>query len=66
VLQNLKCKGGEPALLPVRSIEGRLMNKGEGEVERDLEGRETNLQKEINQKKEQHEKDEQKKLKEKE
>jgi hypothetical protein len=44
VLQNVKCKGGEPALLPVRSIDGRLVNKGEGE-ERGIEGRETKLQK---------------------
>ena len=40
VMKNLKCKGGEPALLPVRSIEGRLYNKGEGAgEERGVEGR---------------------------
>jgi|JI6StandDraft_1071083.scaffolds.fasta_scaffold84877_3 dynein assembly factor 2 len=44
ILQNVKCKGGEPALLPVRSIHGRIVSKGEGEPQRDLEGRETNLQ----------------------
>jgi len=38
VLQNVRCKGGEPALLPVRSIHGRIVNKGEGEPERDREG----------------------------
>ncbi len=35
VLKNLKCKGenGEPALLPIRYIEGRAYNRGEGPAE---------------------------------
>ena len=55
ILRNVKCKGDQPALLPVRSIEGKLYNKGEGnEVERDREGLETKLQKEINDRKKEH------------
>jgi hypothetical protein len=56
VLKKLICKGqdGKPALLPIRYIEGKMYNKGEGpneEPERDSEGRETKLQKEINKQK---------------
>jgi len=29
-LKNLKCKGGKPALLPMRFIKGKAFNKGEG------------------------------------
>lgn len=44
VLKKLICKGqdGKPALLPIRYIEGKMYNKGEGpneEQERDNEGR---------------------------
>ena len=56
VLKNLKCKSqdGKPALMPIRYIEGKLYNKGEGptdEPERDIEGKETKLQKELNKQK---------------
>lgn len=61
----MKCKGGEPALLPVRNIEGRIVSKGEGEV-RGMEGRETKLQKEINQRKEEYDKEKVEKAREKE
>lgn len=59
ILKNLKCKGqdGKPALLPIRYIEGQMYNKGEGpshELERGIEGKETKLQKEINQQREEH------------
>lgn len=65
ILQNVKCKGvdGKPALMPIRYIDGKVYNKGEGpnnEPERDLEGRETKLQKEINKQKEEFDKDKQK------
>ena len=43
------CKGqdGKPALMPIRYIEGKMYNKGEGpndEPERDMDGKETKLQ----------------------
>ena len=62
ILQNVKCKGvdGKPALMPIRYIQGKIYNKGEGpsnDPERDLEGKETKLQKEINKQKEQFEQD---------
>lgn len=61
ILKNVICKGqdGKPALMPIRYIEGKVYNKGEGpsaEPERDNEGRETKLQKEINKQKEEHDK----------
>lgn len=38
-MEKLKCKGGTPAVLPIRSIEGKAYNKGEGgEHERDRDG----------------------------
>lgn len=30
ILKNRKCKGDSPALLPIRVIDGKLYNKGEG------------------------------------
>lgn len=35
ILKNVKCKGenGEPALLPIRYIDGKAYNKGEGPTE---------------------------------
>lgn len=44
ILKNVICKGadGKPALMPIRYIEGKMYNKGEGpnnEFERDMEGR---------------------------
>ena len=30
ILKQLKCKGGKPALLPLRFIKGKAYNKGEG------------------------------------
>ena len=57
ILKNLKCKGhdGKPALMPIRYIEGRVYNKGEGptdEPERGTEGKETKLMKDLNKQKE--------------
>ena len=57
ILKKLICKGqdGKPALLPIRYIEGKMYNKGQGpndQPERDNEGRQTKLQKEINKQKE--------------
>jgi hypothetical protein len=47
-LKKVKCKGenGEPALLPIRFIDGKVYNRGDGPVEqeRNLEGKETKLQ----------------------
>jgi hypothetical protein len=61
----VKCKGenGEPALLPIRYIEGKAYNRGEGpaDEERNLEGKETKLQKEIGRQKEEYTKEKQKK-----
>jgi hypothetical protein len=50
ILKNVICKGqdGKPALMPIRYIEGKIYNKGDGpnnEFERDMEGKETKLQK---------------------
>ena len=49
ILKKIKCKSenGEPALLPIRYIDGKAYSRGEGpaEFERDLEGKETKLQK---------------------
>lgn len=44
ILQKIKCKGhdGKPALLPIRFIEGKMYNKGDGPnsaLERDTEGK---------------------------
>lgn len=45
-MEKLKCKGGQPAILPIRQIEGKTYSKGEGgEQERDRDGVETKLQK---------------------
>lgn len=57
ILKNIKCKGGSPALLPMRVIEGKAYSRGQapsetGVIERDIEGKETKLQKEINDQKE--------------
>lgn len=30
VMEKLKCKGGQPAILPIREIEGKVYSKGEG------------------------------------
>ena len=45
--------------MPIRYIEGKVYNKGEGptnEPERDMEGRETKLQKELTKQKEEYDK----------
>ena len=65
ILKNLKCKGvdGKPALMPIRYIEGKVYNKGEGpngELERDMDGKETKLQKELTKQKEDFDKEKQK------
>ena len=59
ILKNLKCKGqdGKPALMPIRYISGKVYNKGEGpnnEPERDMDGKETKLMRDLNQQKEDH------------
>ena len=61
ILQRVICKGvdGKPALMPMRYIDGKIYNKGEGpsnQPERDMEGKETKLQKEINKQREEHKK----------
>lgn len=57
ILKNVICKGedGKPALMPIRYIEGKIYNKGQGpnyEMERDMEGRQTKLQKQLTKQKE--------------
>lgn len=59
ILQKVICKGadGKPALMPIRYIDGKVYNKGEGptnQPERDNEGRQTKLQQQINKQKEEH------------
>ena len=63
ILKNMKCKGhdGKPALMPIRYIDGKTYNKGEGpnnQPERDLDGKETKLQRDINKQKDEFTKEE--------
>jgi dynein assembly factor 2 len=57
VMRNLRCKGGEPALMPIRFDEAGGVVSGQGE--RGREGRETKLQREIGRQKEEAKKKEQ-------